>query len=70
MQQRKLDIEPSCICPYKTNSNNAKNKNNFLLALQDGTLQVFSDFNLVWAAKVFISILSLLLFIIVFYIFI
>jgi Bardet-Biedl syndrome 9 protein len=50
IQQRKLDHNPVCMCAYSASSKG--NKQNFLLADRDGTIQVFSEFNLVWATKV------------------
>lgn len=50
MQQRKLERDPSCMVAYRSATN--KKLNNFLLACRDSTIQIFSEFNLVWAAKV------------------
>lgn len=56
IQQRKLDrADASCVCivPYIAelpNSNTAI-AHNFLLAYEDATVQVFSGFQLIWAAK-------------------
>lgn len=56
IQQRKLDrSDASCVCvvPYIAelpNSNTAI-AHNFLLAYQDATVQVFSGFQLIWAAR-------------------
>lgn len=49
LQQRRLEVDPSCICVFKPTSTSG---HNFILANQDKTIQIFSDFNLVWAAKV------------------
>ena len=47
LQQRRLEVDPSCICAYTS-----PQSSNFLLANQDCTIQVYSNFNLVWATKV------------------
>ena len=48
LQQRRLERTPSCMCSYPCGENDT---DNFLLAHHDGTIQVYSKFNLVWAAK-------------------
>lgn len=48
LQQRRIERSPSCICAYKSGQSGI---DNFLLASHDGTIQVYSRFNLVWAAK-------------------
>lgn len=49
IQQRKLDRSPACMCTYNSAT---RGKQNFLVADRGGTIQVFTDFNLAWAAKV------------------
>jgi hypothetical protein len=48
IQQRRLEKDPACFAKYKASTGNG---HNFLLASRDCTLQVFVDFNVVWAAK-------------------
>ncbi len=48
LQQRRIERKPSCVCSYASGKSCL---NNFLLASHDGTVQVYSKFNLVWAAK-------------------
>jgi Bardet-Biedl syndrome 9 protein len=50
IQQRKLERSPVCLCPFSASSKGSKQ--NFLLADREGTIQVYSEFNLVWATKV------------------
>ncbi len=50
IQQKRLErSDASCVCAYPVSG--AGGPLNFLLAGMDGTLQVFSGFNLVWAAR-------------------
>lgn len=49
MQQRRLEKEPSVVTPYLGAVGQG---HNFILANRDLTLQVFSDFQLVWAVTV------------------
>lgn len=49
IQQKRLEQEPSCIYAYTPAGSNS---DNFLLATQDCTLNVYSGFNLIWASKV------------------
>ena len=53
IQQRRLEKEPCCFTKYAAGDAASANGpwHNFLLACRDGTLQVYSEFNLVWAAK-------------------
>lgn len=52
IQQKRLErSDASCICPYPVATNSGAKSTNFLLASQDSTIQVYSAFNLVWAAK-------------------
>ena len=67
IQQRRLEKEPCCFAKYavggstptvgaapsssSSQSNDGSQGHNFILACRDGTLQVYSEFNLVWAAK-------------------
>jgi Bardet-Biedl syndrome 9 protein len=46
LQMRRLEKEPSCVHPYLGAVGQG---HNFLLSYRDGTVQVFSDFSLVWA---------------------
>ena len=48
LQQRRLEKAPMCVCRYQSGQ---QGLDSFLLANQDGTVQVFNKFNLVWAAK-------------------
>ena len=49
LQQRLLDRSPACACSHRPGG---APYHNFIIANHDGTLQVFSQFQLVWAAKV------------------
>ena len=53
IQQRRLEKEPCCFAKYVSGDAASGHGpwHNFLLACRDGTLQVYSEFNLVWAAK-------------------
>jgi hypothetical protein len=52
IQQRRLEKDPSCLAKYPRSQGQGQGQgHNFLLACRDGTLQVFADFNVVWAAK-------------------
>ena len=63
IQQKRLEKEPCCFAKYavggsastagasSSQSNDGSQGHNFILACRDGTLQVYSEFNLVWAAK-------------------
>ena len=64
IQQRRLErSEASCMCIVPTGADNGSSPdgrrrsegvhsgNNFALAMQDNTVQIYSCFNLVWAAK-------------------
>lgn len=48
LQQRRLEVEPSCICSYRHGLNNG---HSFILASHDKSLHIYREFNLVWAAK-------------------
>lgn len=52
IQQRRLDKEPACMCAYAAAPGMG---HNFVVAYRDGTLQVYSDFSLVWAVTAEIS---------------
>eukprot|EP01034_Spumella_vulgaris_P030819 gene30819-38095_t len=50
IQQKRLErADASCVCAYPTGSNAAPM--NFILAGMDATIQIYSAFNLIWAAK-------------------
>lgn len=49
MQQRRLEKEPSYVLAYQAAVGHG---HNFVLANRDHTLQVFVDFQLVWAVTV------------------
>lgn len=52
IQQRKLErSDAACACMVPCTGPNGGAGNNFIVALQDSTMQVYSSFNLVWAAK-------------------
>jgi len=64
IQQKRLEKEPCCFAKYavggpslptssssSSQSNDGSQAHNFILACRDGTLQIYSEFNLVWAAK-------------------
>eukprot|EP00605_Chrysophyceae_sp_TOSAG23-4_P001036 GSChrysophyteH1.ASY1.ANO1.1139.1 assembled CDS len=48
LQQRRLEKPPSCSCACSSGDHKI---DNFLVADRDGIIQVYSRFNLVWAAK-------------------
>jgi hypothetical protein len=53
MQQRKLERDACCLCVYPVSkSSRGTTLHNFILSIQDSTIQIYSEFNLVWAAKV------------------
>lgn len=54
MQQRRLEKEPSYVLAYQGSVGQG---HNFVLANRDLTLQVFVDFQLVWAVTVLIELL-------------
>jgi hypothetical protein len=49
MQQRRLEKEPACIAAYQGGGGG---NHNFVLAFRDLTLQVYVNFQLVWAVTV------------------
>jgi hypothetical protein len=49
LQQRRLEKEPSCLQVFQGGVGMG---HNFILANRDHTLQVFQDFQLVWAVTV------------------
>ena len=49
MQQRRLEKEPACIATYQGGVGGG---HNFVLAHRDSTLQVYVNFQLVWAVTV------------------
>eukprot|EP01038_Epipyxis_sp_PR26KG_P016237 gene16237-22098_t len=52
IQQKRLErSDASCACSFPVSISGNSKTNNILLATQDKTLQVYSGFNLVWAAK-------------------
>jgi Bardet-Biedl syndrome 9 protein len=48
LQQRRLEVDPSCICVYDVGTSGSQN---FIVASHDKTIHVFRELNLVWAAK-------------------
>lgn len=54
IQHRKLEREAVCATVYSCPASTAGSSvyNNFILLSRDGTLQIFSEFLLVWAVKV------------------
>ena len=65
IQMRRLEVDPSCICVYPVSgggnsvafgpgpvpNSSSAGGHNFLIASMDCTIQVYNDFNLMWAAK-------------------
>jgi hypothetical protein len=54
MQQRRLEKEPSCLAAYQGGVGTG---HNFVLAFRDLTLQVYVNFQLVWAVTVSVGCL-------------
>lgn len=52
VQQRRLEKEPACIAAYQAGAGGAGGGHNFVLAFRDRTLQVYVNFQLVWAVTV------------------
>lgn len=48
IQQKRLECDPICVCSYNVKGTQT---DNFLLVTKDGCVQVYSDFSIVWAAK-------------------
>ena len=48
MQQKRLEKQPACLSAYDVIGSEMSN---FIIVYADGMVQVFSDFNVVWAAK-------------------
>mmetsp|Transcript_10029 Transcript_10029/g.8982 ORF Transcript_10029/g.8982 Transcript_10029/m.8982 type:complete len:941 (-) Transcript_10029:906-3728(-) len=49
IQQRRLETDPSCICAYRVSNNSYSH--NFILSNYNKTIEIYKDFQLVWAAK-------------------